>query len=313
MSAKDVVERMITENLYILAELINLAIFGGEQVVLASELEIVNPGQSYKDSQGVTRNLLRDCAVKWTRNDFVFAFVGVESQSSIDRDMPLRVVACDGAYYREQLKDAKAPRYPVITLVLYYGQRPWTKYLSLKERLNLPAERADRLDPYVNDYRIHVIDLRRLTLDDIKKLCADLAFIALVFYKMEHPKEEVELPPAQDPSLAFQFLETFIGADLGRIISLDKLKQGGYDMDELVAEAKSIWFDEFREEVLAEGLENGRAEGSCGSREEERQAARQKQIRETRKLANLGLTINQIANVIELDRETINLWLDERR
>ena len=128
MAEKDTIERIITDDPEIIAELINLVFFGGKQVVMSSQLMYVTPGQSYPDSKGRVRALWRDCSVMWTEGEVVITFLGVESQSAIDRDMPLRAIGYDGANYREQLDRPNAKRYPVITLVLYYGKEPWTKY-----------------------------------------------------------------------------------------------------------------------------------------------------------------------------------------
>ena len=48
------------------------------------------------------------------------ACVGFENQTQADPDMPLRVMSYDGAEYRAQLAKAGS-RYPVVTLVLYFG------------------------------------------------------------------------------------------------------------------------------------------------------------------------------------------------
>lgn len=52
--------------------------------------------------------------------------------------MPLRVLSYDGASYRSQLLDKKKlPRYPVITIILYYGDLEW-KNAKLSDCLDIP-------------------------------------------------------------------------------------------------------------------------------------------------------------------------------
>lgn len=70
--------------------------------------------------------------------------VGFENQTSSDSDMPLRVIAYDGMEYRAQLlkktvdepdEARKQERYPVITMVLYFGyEHLWNGPISLKDR-----------------------------------------------------------------------------------------------------------------------------------------------------------------------------------
>ncbi|MDO5307929.1 MAG: Rpn family recombination-promoting nuclease/putative transposase [Planctomycetia bacterium] len=298
MSEKDVVERMITSKPTIVADLINFTIFGNEEVVSASELEIIPTHQSFVDSDGQLRSLLRDSAAKWKRNGVVFAFLGVESQTSIDPDMPLRVIGYDGASYREQLNNPKAVRYPVVTLVLYYGREPWTKYLSLKERLNLPSEYAEKLGVYLSDYKINVIDIRRLTLEDIRKLRSDFAFIATVCYQVDHPSAIIEYPAVQDIPLVVQFLQAFCGIEI-EPVNLEKLlKQGGDNMDQIVTDFRNLMFNQFREKALEEG------------RAEERQNREQMQMNYARKMALQGKTSYEIADFLDVPQATVETWLD---
>ena len=68
--------------------------------------------------------------------------------------MPLRILGYDGADYRGQLS-AKGVLYPVVTLVLYFGEEPWTASRSLYERIPV----SERLRPFVNDYRINLFEI----------------------------------------------------------------------------------------------------------------------------------------------------------
>lgn len=48
--------------------------------------------------------------------------------------------------------------YPVITLTVYYGEKPWDEPTSLHEMLDIPKE----LEPFVNDYKILLVEARRI-------------------------------------------------------------------------------------------------------------------------------------------------------
>ena len=121
--------------------------------------------------------------------------------------MALRVISYDGAAYRDQMnRDQKGKpkeRYPVVTLVLYFGyQKHWDKPLSLKERPDIPKE----LEPYVNDYRVNLFEIAWLPDETIAKFRSDFRFVADYFsqrrknrqYKapegeLRHVKEVLEL------------------------------------------------------------------------------------------------------------------------
>ena len=58
-------------------------------------------------------------AKRGSKQNIRIACVGLENQTRPDPDMPLRVIGYDGAEYRAELNGND--RYPVVTLVLYFG------------------------------------------------------------------------------------------------------------------------------------------------------------------------------------------------
>lgn len=97
--------------------------------------------------------------------------------------MPLRVMGYDGAEYRAQLlaDQSGASRYPVVTLVLYFGhKKPWDGPLSLKERLNIP----DEFVKYVNDYKLNLFQIAYLTREQVQLFKSDFQIVADYFVQM---------------------------------------------------------------------------------------------------------------------------------
>lgn len=83
-----------------------------------------------------------------------------------------------GASYTQQLlDDTTKQRYPVITLVLYFGEKHWNKPKTLLECVNLPEE----LKPYANDYKINVFEIAWLDDETINKFTSDFKFVAQFF------------------------------------------------------------------------------------------------------------------------------------
>lgn len=93
----------------------------------------------------------------------------------------------DGASYRAQLladrkmkeKTGKAaPRYPVVTLVLYFGYgRCWKTPGTLYECLDIPEE----LKPFVNDYRVNLYEIAYLTDEQVQMFTSDFKVVADYF------------------------------------------------------------------------------------------------------------------------------------
>lgn len=99
--------------------------------------------------------------------------------------MPLRLSSYDGAAYRAQLladrKGSTAPRYPVITLVLYFGyDKPWIKPATLKECLDIP----EPLKPFINDYKINLFQIAYLSPKQVQQFQSDFRLVADYFVQM---------------------------------------------------------------------------------------------------------------------------------
>ena len=89
---------------------------------------------------GKLHELKRDVAKYWKHNNIRIALVGLENQIETDKYMPIRVMSYDATAYRQQFlnqyetdpetgkqvrKKNAEPIYPVVTMVLYFGNIPW--------------------------------------------------------------------------------------------------------------------------------------------------------------------------------------------
>ena len=166
MGQKDLSEKLLADYNDVFADIINVLVLDGQHKINAEELVPDAVHSQYKADDRLLHDQERDISKYWKKQKIRLALFGIENQTTADRDMPFRVIGYDGAAYRQQLLSKKKknkkkksrrkkPRKvaPVITLVLYFGtEKRWNQPLSIKELLDVP----DFLDPYVNDYRIHV-------------------------------------------------------------------------------------------------------------------------------------------------------------
>ena len=96
-------------------------------MVSEDDLEEALPESALK-IDGKLRSQQRDVAKFWKNCNIRIALYGFENQTSVDRKMPLRVIAYDGIAYKQQLveekddEDNKKVKFysPVVTLVLYF-------------------------------------------------------------------------------------------------------------------------------------------------------------------------------------------------
>jgi len=194
MAEKDISEKVLEEFNDVFADIINVLLFQGEEVISADELESHQPRSHYK-ADGRLREIERDVLKQWRKERLRLALLGLENQTSPDPDMSLRVMGYDGAEYRAQLNRKKeaTERYPVITLVLYFGyKRRWNQPIRLLERLNVP----EKFRPYVSDYKINVFEIAYLSREQVKMFKSDFRIVADYFVQMRESGNYI--PSSQD-------------------------------------------------------------------------------------------------------------------
>lgn len=92
-----------------------------------------------------------------------YVIIGVEHQSTFDKNMIFRILNYDAMTYINQV-ESKKEVYPVGSFVFYTGDEEWKLPETLKETLkSIPSE----MEPNINDWRLPVIDLKTM---DARKL-----------------------------------------------------------------------------------------------------------------------------------------------
>ena len=188
MGNKDVSEKVLEDYNDVFADIVNVIIFQGEERVKPDELRNLPVYSQYKAEDAKLHEQERDVAKLWSRENVELAICGVENQTKIEKFMPLRVIGYDGASYRSQLLNQKKKPMPVVTLVLYFGtDRRWNRPVCLKEVLDIP----DGLDEFVNDYRIHVVNVAWLPQENIDLFQSDFKVVANFFCEKRKNKNFV--------------------------------------------------------------------------------------------------------------------------
>jgi len=195
------------------ADLFNAVLFKGKIVIRPDELVDVDTEEStilehreYAESMKAARDNIKICK-KSTALGVEFVLLGLESQEHIHYAMPMRVMGYDYASYKKQY-DSNAKQYqkasglsqdeylsrmrktdkfiPVITVVVYYGEKEWDGAKSLHDMLNIPEE----MTKYVNDYKLFLVEAREnnLSLHNINN--KDLFNLLEIILDTELPKNK---------------------------------------------------------------------------------------------------------------------------
>lgn len=203
MGEKDITQKNFESYNDVVADIVNGSLFDGQERIKADSLVDAQPFSQYKADDGTIHEQERDVA-KYCMDikcNLRLALIGFENQIAIDLDMPIRVFGYDGVSYRDELNQDKIvidkatgkkrkirnKRYPVITLVLYFGKTPWKKPLCLYDVIDVP----DFLKPFVNDFKINIIDVPRLTPEQVNKYKGDFQIIADYFVQLNSGKRYI--------------------------------------------------------------------------------------------------------------------------
>lgn len=126
MGQKDLTEKILADYNDVFADIVNVLIFQGEEIIKSDDLQNTAVHSQYKAEDGKLHEEERDVCKYWKKENVRFAMFGFENQTSVDKNMPFRIVGYDGAAYRSQLAMNSKKVVPVVTLVLYFGtQRRW--------------------------------------------------------------------------------------------------------------------------------------------------------------------------------------------
>lgn len=209
MAEKDIAERTFISLNDVFADIFNVLVFGGEQVVEEGALTDAMLMSQYKADTSALHEQERDTHKLWNRSGINLVLVGIENQTVPDKDMPFRVIGYDGASYRSQLLKSEEKvvegvvkhvntkeRYPVVTIVLYFGENAWKYSTHLKDCFypELPEDPVMLLlNEYIQDYKVHVFDIPRLPEETVKLFQSDFRVVAEYFSNLyTNPKYEPE-------------------------------------------------------------------------------------------------------------------------
>ena len=255
MGQKDITEKLLEDYNDVFADIVDVLLFDGKEVIKEDDLADVKPRSQYKADDAKLHEQERDVAKIWKGKDVCIALMGIENQTLTDKDMPLRVIGYDGASYRSQALSKNSERYPVITIVLYFGDRPWDGPKSLLECFRVPKE----LSGFVNDYPIHVVDIPYLTDSQLDKFHSDFRIIADYFIqkRQNNGKYTPGKQEFQHTDALLKFFDIFTNDERFQEAAEEARKDGMEvrNMCDVLDRVESRGFVKGREEGILKGQE----------------------------------------------------------
>ena len=167
--------------------------------------------------------------------------------------MNFRVISYNGASYKQQLLDKnRKKRYPVATLVLYFGtDEKWSEAKRLYECFNIP----EKLKPFVNDYKINVFNIAFLNPKIIAMFKSDFKIITEYFRaKRLNQKYKGSKEKLQHANETLKMFSALTGDDsFEKAYNEGNFEKGGVTMCDVV--------ERIRNDGIAEGVKTGIEQG----------------------------------------------------
>ena len=333
------------------ADVFNGVCFQGKQVILPEHLVEIDTDISHtrrkgeKWSESLVR--MRDIAKRATFQ-LNFVVLGQELQTYIDYAMPLRVNMYDtSSLYLEfnRIKDTHKIRktkmnrdeflsgmtkedklHPVITIVIYVGEKEWDGARSLKEMfVDVPEE----LKPHLPDYKMKLLEVHHFekypfqnkevkTLFGVLKRCYEKEWKKL---EQEYPKISVEVAEVIESVVQFDGLSEMKEEQEGEIVMCQAMAELKHQYwlegrDEGRNEGERLGLLRGRSEGEKLGLLRGRSEGEKlgllrGRSEGEKLGRNQGILFSAKKMLENGISYEQIEKMLGVTKKEIEQYRGE--
>ena len=147
------------------ADLCNYAFFQGRQVIKPEELvsrenDLSTLIGNVDDPTEIKRyrDVVRKAGI---HGDYVI--IGIEHQSTFDKNMIFRILNYDATTYINQV-ESKKEVHPVGSFVFYTGDKKWNTPLELNDYFDIPEE----LKAYINEWKFIFVDVKEIDTSKIK-------------------------------------------------------------------------------------------------------------------------------------------------
>ena len=283
MGQKDITEKVLEEHNDVFADIINGLLFDGNQEVKPEALENTTVHAQYKAEDDQIHELERDITKYWKEEEVELAICGIENQSTIEKNMPFRVIGYDGMAYLGQLQEKRKKVLPVVTVVLYFGtERHWNSKKNIKSLMEIPVH----LDKFVNDYQMHVFEVAWLTEEQISHFHSDFRIVANFFANKRKNKDYIPNDPTEIKYVdeVLKLLQVMTGDKRYKEI-FSKKKEGVRSMCDVAERLEKMGW----EKGIKQGIEQGIEQGSI-----------KKSIKVYKNLLNLGFGREEARKIAEV-------------
>ncbi len=205
--------------------------------------------------------------VRWARDRWLYVYLLIEFQSSVDPFMALRMMVYLGLLYQDLVKRQELTRSgrlpPVLPLVLYNGYAPWGAAQEVSELIEQVPGGLERYRPQLRYCLVDEVRIADSELESLRNLTAALfrleksrgpedvqrILVSLIEWLREPGLEELRRSFTQ--WLLKVFLADRVEATIPQVADLQEVKS-------MLAERVKEWSHQWKQEGRQEGLEKAR-------------------------------------------------------
>lgn len=261
---KDIVEKEFVAFPDIAADVINVLLYQGEAVTGKEKL-LSGPTETIYQGEKRLRNQYEDlCRYEMTEGEIIIMYL-IANQSRTDGKMLLRKAGYTGGVYREQYEGKQPNIFPVIELVLYWGESAWRSGRNIHS-LFRKRKLSARVWKYVDEIKLHVFEMRHLPEETRRLFESDMRIVVDFLAEGRNYKSDRKI------------------IHKAALIKMIRVLSGDMDVDGVeswMEEQKVREEDEITVCELFDQYERrGREEGMCEGRAEERSSIIGNMLRE---------------------------------
>lgn len=258
---KDTVEKEFLSFPDIAADTINALLYHGKEVTNAGKLW-AGPTETIYQGKEKLRSQYEDvCKYEMAAGRARIMYL-IASQSRTDGKMLLRKAGYTGGIYREQYEGKMKNTFPVIELVLYWGDCRWKSSRDIRG-LFRKRRIAEEEWEYIDEVKLHVFEMRHLPKETRELFQSDMRIVADFLAEGESYCSERKI---MHKAALMKMIKALSGEQDTDDVDMWLKEQGIREEDEItVCELFDQYERKGRKEGIKEGIKEGRSEGmECG-------------------------------------------------
>ena len=255
---KDLSEKLLEQYNDVFADIVNGIVFRGKSGVKPEALSDTTLEAAYRSiGTGKLRSMERDVAKIWSEKGVKIALCGLENQTKAERYMPLRIMGYEGASYRDMLRGNNPEVFPVISLILYFGETHWKEPRTLSgvlQKKSCPRE----LNDFLNEVKLNICEVSFLSEEELSCFHSDFRVVAEFFVRKR--QDPLYIPQDKEKIRHVQEVLTLLSTVTGDSRYTQVLENNIEEVQSMCDVAQRLE-NIGRQKGFTEGIQEGRQEG----------------------------------------------------